>query len=89
MNVPMISIRSNKEGFINDKLKYSLNTSRVIVISSNAFHEIKDSLQTNLRCDLMIIDEGHKAKNVETCLRKSIKEFQVARQKIILTGTPI
>jgi SNF2 family DNA or RNA helicase len=37
----------------------------------------------------MIIDEGHKAKNVETTLRKSVKEFKVNRQKIILTGTPI
>jgi SNF2 family DNA or RNA helicase len=85
----IIVIKSIKEGFLIDKLKESKYLSRIIVMSSNAFHEMKNSLQKNLICDLMIIDEGHKAKNVETCLRIAIKEFQVNKQKIILTGTPI
>ena len=37
----------------------------------------------------MVLDEGHKAKNVSTKLRKALKEFKVRFQKIILTGTPV
>lgn len=36
-----------------------------------------------------MIDEGHRAKNINTQIRKTIKEFEVERMKIILTGTPI
>jgi ATP-dependent helicase STH1/SNF2 len=37
----------------------------------------------------MVVDEGHRAKNVATKLRKALKEFIVSKQKIILTGTPV
>jgi SNF2 family DNA or RNA helicase len=37
----------------------------------------------------MIIDEGHRAKNTATKLRKALKLFRVANSKIILTGTPV
>lgn len=37
----------------------------------------------------MVIDEGHRAKNVHTKFRKALKEFRVKRSKIILTGTPV
>jgi SNF2 family DNA or RNA helicase len=46
-------------------------------------------LEKHLNVDLLIVDEGHKAKNVDTVLRKGIKEFNAKRQKIILTGTPV
>jgi SNF2 family DNA or RNA helicase len=39
--------------------------------------------------DVMVVDEGHRAKNVATKLRKALKEFIVSKQKIILTGTPV
>ncbi len=88
MNVPLIKISSNKEAFIGDRLRF-LRGSRILIVSANAFHELIKPLQRLINCELMIIDEGHKAKNVETSLRKAIKEFQSKRQKIILTGTPI
>ena len=37
----------------------------------------------------MVIDEGHKAKNVNTKIRRYLKEMDVRRQKVILTGTPV
>lgn len=37
----------------------------------------------------MIIDEGHRAKNVHTKFRKALKDFRVKSSKIILTGTPV
>lgn len=39
--------------------------------------------------DVLVIDEGHRAKNVATKFRKSLKAFRVTRQKVILTGTPV
>lgn len=50
-----------------------------------------DSLQLQKGCtwDILVIDEGHRAKNINTKLRKSLKEFTVSKQKIILTGTPV
>jgi DNA repair and recombination protein RAD54B len=36
-----------------------------------------------------VVDEGHKAKNVNTRIRKGIKDLYVKRMKIILTGTPV
>lgn len=39
--------------------------------------------------DIMIIDEGHKAKNLKTKLRQALKNFPVAGNKVILSGTPV
>jgi SNF2 family DNA or RNA helicase len=39
--------------------------------------------------DLLVADEGHKAKNVDTQFRKALKIIKIQRQKIILTGTPV
>ena len=89
ISVPIIKINSKKDAFILDRINCSKNLSRVFILSSNAFHDLKNQLQYLIYCDLMIIDEGHKAKNVETNLRKSIKDFYSNRQKIILTGTPV
>jgi SNF2 family DNA or RNA helicase len=46
-------------------------------------------MQEKITWDVMVLDEGHKAKNVATKLRKSLKAFKVRFQKIILTGTPV
>jgi SNF2 family DNA or RNA helicase len=89
ITVPIIKINSKKEGFILDRISFSKNQSRIFILTSNAFHDLKDDLHFLIYCDLMIIDEGHKAKNVDTNLRRSIKNFHSNRQKIILTGTPV
>ena len=38
---------------------------------------------------MLIVDEGHRAKNINTKIRKGIKSLYVKRSKIILTGTPV
>ena len=38
---------------------------------------------------ILIMDEGHKAKNVNTELRKNMMRFNVKRHRILLTGTPL
>ena len=46
-------------------------------------------MNQSCKWDVMVVDEGHRAKNVATKLRKALKEFIVSKQKIILTGTPV
>jgi SNF2-related domain len=58
-------------------------------MTSDAFENFKEILAARLCIDLLIVDEGHKAKNVDTVLRKGIKNFHAKKQKIILTGTPV
>jgi SNF2 family DNA or RNA helicase len=41
------------------------------------------------KIDLLIVDEGHKAKNINTKIRQGIKNLYVRKHKIILTGTPV
>jgi len=38
---------------------------------------------------MLVVDEGHKAKNTNTKFRKALKEFQISKLKVILTGTPV
>jgi len=49
------------------------NYNRVIIITSDAFDYFKDKFERHFNVDLLIVDEGHKAKNVDTVLRKAIK----------------
>jgi ATP-dependent helicase STH1/SNF2 len=36
-----------------------------------------------------VVDEGHKAKNINTKIREAIGKFSVGRIKLVLTGTPV
>jgi len=42
-----------------------------------------------LRYDLLIVDEGHRAKNANTELRKNLVSLRVKGARFILTGTPL
>jgi SNF2 family DNA or RNA helicase len=42
-----------------------------------------------LRYDVLVVDEGHKAKNINTELRKNLVALRVKGHRIILTGTPL
>jgi SNF2 family DNA or RNA helicase len=89
LTCPIIQIRKQNEEFIIDRLRITERMPRLIIITSNAFISLYKKLEELLTVDILIIDEGHKAKNVDTTLRKTISEFKVRRQKIALTGTPI
>jgi SNF2 family DNA or RNA helicase len=63
---------------------------KCIVISSHSSLCMDlELMQKSFLWDVMVVDEGHRAKNVTTKFRKAIKEFRVTRQKVILTGTPV
>lgn len=44
---------------------------------------------SELRYDILVMDEGHKAKNVETELRKAASSLSVKSHRLLLTGTPL
>jgi len=44
---------------------------------------------TDARYDVLVVDEGHKTKNMNTELRKSLCSLRVKGHRLILTGTPL
>lgn len=44
---------------------------------------------TDMRYDIIVVDEGHKAKNKNTQFRRDITSLRVRGHRIILTGTPL
>jgi SNF2 family DNA or RNA helicase len=44
---------------------------------------------SELRYDLVVVDEGHKAKNINTGLRKNLVALRVKGIRLILSGTPL
>ena len=42
-----------------------------------------------MRYDIVVVDEGHKAKNINTELRKNLVQLRVKGHRIVLTGTPL
>ena len=44
---------------------------------------------SDLRFDIVIVDEGHKAKNINTDLRKNLVGLRVKHSRFVLTGTPL
>ena len=60
-----------------------------MITSFKIFETDYMTLQELLEIDVVVIDEGHKAKNVKTKIRSSLKEIKVNKIKLILTGTPV
>lgn len=44
---------------------------------------------SEMRYDIVVVDEGHKAKNINTQLRRDLVALRVKSHRIILTGTPL
>jgi SNF2 family DNA or RNA helicase len=44
---------------------------------------------TDMRYDIIVVDEGHKAKNKNTLFRRDISELKVKGHRIVLSGTPL
>jgi SNF2 family DNA or RNA helicase len=44
---------------------------------------------SDIRFDIIVVDEGHKAKNINTDLRRNLVELRVKNSRFILTGTPL
>jgi SNF2 family DNA or RNA helicase len=44
---------------------------------------------SDIRFDIVVVDEGHRAKNVNTDLRKNLVNLRVKSIRLSLSGTPI
>lgn len=44
---------------------------------------------TDVKFDVLVADEGHKSKNVETDARKDLASMRVRTHRLLLTGTPL
>ena len=44
---------------------------------------------SEMRYDLVVVDEGHRAKNVNTQLRKDLVNLRVKGIRLVLSGTPL
>ena len=44
---------------------------------------------SEMRYDILVVDEGHKAKNINTELRRNLVNLRVKGMRIILSGTPL
>ena len=44
---------------------------------------------SEVRYDVLVVDEGHKAKNVNTELRRNLVSMRVRGHRLALSGTPL
>ena len=44
---------------------------------------------SEMRYDILVVDEGHRAKSINTELRKNLVSLRVKGHRLILTGTPL
>lgn len=44
---------------------------------------------SEMRYDLVVVDEGHRAKNINTELRKNLVALRVKGIRLVLSGTPL
>jgi hypothetical protein len=73
----MFTVRSSSQTFEIQEL-FRCMAPKVVLMTSNAFISLKQ-IQRALNVDLLIVDEGHKAKNVDAQIRKAISDFKVNR----------
>lgn len=44
---------------------------------------------SDVRYDIVVVDEGHRAKNVNTELRRNLVALRVKGIRLVLSGTPL
>lgn len=67
----------------------SLKKKGGVLISSYGMVTSERINLSELRYDLVVVDEGHKAKNINTELRRNLVALRVKGHRIVLTGTPL
>ena len=60
-----------------------------ILISSYGMITSERINLSEMRYDVLVVDEGHKAKNINTELRRNLVALRVKGHRLILTGTPL
>lgn len=60
----------------------------ILITSYGMISTERDNL-SEMRYDVIIVDEGHKAKNKNTQFRRDLKSLKVKGHRVILSGTPL
>lgn len=60
-----------------------------ILVTSYGMVSTEQINLSEMRYDLLVIDEGHRAKNVNTELRRNLVALRVKGIRLILSGTPL
>lgn len=60
-----------------------------ILITSYGMVSTEIQNLTDMRYDIIVVDEGHKAKNKNTQFRRDITSLKVKGHRVILSGTPL
>ena len=65
-----------------------LASQHVLIISYESFRTHKDVINSSVQLDLLILDEGHRIKNVSAQISKALATVKT-RKRVLLTGTPL
>lgn len=79
------SLAKREQAIAGNRLKQNL----VYLTTPSMIHKHVDTFNRQGNLQVLIVDEGHRAKNINTKIRKGIKTLYVKRSKIMLTGTPV
>lgn len=77
--------RKREQLIAGNRLKNNL----VYLTTPSMIQKHVDTFNRQGNLQVLIVDEGHRAKNINTKIRKGIKSLYVKRSKIMLTGTPV
>lgn len=88
-HVPMLSRHGAQSNRIKQTYVDKLNAGRIQVATHHALVESHKKNRQNATCDLMIIDEAHRAKGDGSAFNEAIHNLgDRAKRKLILTATP-
>ena len=74
---------------IRSKQMRSLRKKGGILVTSYGMITTEKINLADMRYDIIIVDEGHKAKNRNTQFRRDISSMKVKGHRVILSGTPL
>ena len=60
-----------------------------VLISSYGMISSEQINLADMRYDILVVDEGHKTKNINTELRRNLVSLRIKGHRLILTGTPL
>jgi SNF2 family DNA or RNA helicase len=84
----IISFEDKKRADREKQIKTLKREGGVLITSFGMVTSMRIEL-SEMRYDVLVVDEGHKAKNINTELRRNLVAMRVKGHRLILTGTPL
>lgn len=84
----ILSFDNNKKSDREQQIR-TLKKHGGILISSYGMVSSEKINLSEMRYDVLVVDEGHKAKNINTELRRNLVALRVKGHRLILSGTPL